>query len=848
MAPKEGKRRYINYRVDAYLRDRFLIPRGTKRYSCGNGESLLRFFNHVKFCIVCCASLSQAVAPWMLCGVEVLAVLLIYFLATSRSLVIHHHHFSFTRSLEDIVGLSCARAGILSIAYAIGQRSVHRPYLYCAYLLSAACFPYTIVKTILFRYGSDGVAAAFILGLCGVCSLLHILAARRTVDWARRRYQMGLAGFGMPWEEGEEAWMMMRRPDLEDMTKTSDGGGPESGGEDVPAEMLADDDSRFVEIAPGLKIHYKEVAPPAPAAHEGPAGQGRGLGGGGSGGGREWATTGIVLVHGFGGGVFAWRHVMEALALQCRCRVIAFDRPAFGLTSRPKATGQSNPYTVASQSQLVLQLCAALGLRRVVLVAHADGCLVALRAAAMSASLYQQQGIFVPPHPLAGPQHAAQQQQAPSAFAKAAEHARSAPPSADSSPKLTCGSPSSPSHDQQYQHHQQQLQLQLQGLQQQQQVQLGLGGAVSAAAVAAAAAAGDAAAQAQMCISPQTGGVAQGPSPERDRAADDVVRACSYHGVTASAFTAGKSQPHHSGNSPVLHPPGAPGNHHNGHSHHSHHLTLHHLNHHNGHNLAALACCGPAASCLPASSAGGGDVEAGAASTGRCEAATEPDRASATSTSVAAAAASQAHHRRAQSMPAPPGAAHCCSSSRSSDGWEAPGSSFCCAPPPSASAHPPVESVPYVLGLVLLHPNLSGAMGPALSRILARSQLGRSILRPLLRTEVGEVANRRAWHNSDKLTSEVLELYKTPLRVEGWDRSLMEVTRLRREACQGDLPACFAAVQSIPTLLATGEHDRIVPPSKSEALAADLPQARLAVLHDCGHLSHEEAPGVEGEP
>ena len=46
-----------------------------------------------------------------------------------------------------------------------------------------------------------------------------------------------------------------------------------------------------------------------------------------------------------------------------------------------------------------------------------------------------------------------------------------------------------------------------------------------------------------------------------------------------------------------------------------------------------------------------------------------------------------------------------------------------------------------VIGLALLHPNLSGQMGPALSRLLARSKLGRSILRPLLRTEVGALSD-----------------------------------------------------------------------------------------------------------
>lgn len=96
------------------------------------------------------------------------------------------------------------------------------------------------------------------------------------MEWARRRYQMGLGGFGMPWEEGEDAWLMLKRPDLEDMTKTSDGGGPDAG-DDVPPEMLADDDSKFVDLG-GLKVGW--------------AGGG-GLGGGcRAAGGRVWVPAG----------------------------------------------------------------------------------------------------------------------------------------------------------------------------------------------------------------------------------------------------------------------------------------------------------------------------------------------------------------------------------------------------------------------------------------------------------------------------------------------------------------------------------------------------------------------------
>lgn len=63
---------------------------------------------------------------------------------------------------------------------------------------------------------------------------------------------------------------------------------------------------------------------------------------------------GVVLVHGFGGGVFSWRNVMGVLAEQVGCTVAAFDRPGWGLTSRPgrkdwEGKELCNPYKLDSQ-------------------------------------------------------------------------------------------------------------------------------------------------------------------------------------------------------------------------------------------------------------------------------------------------------------------------------------------------------------------------------------------------------------------------------------------------------------------------------------------------------------------
>ncbi|MQL91377.1 hypothetical protein Taro_023989 [Colocasia esculenta] len=95
---------------------------------------------------------------------------------------------------------------------------------------------------------------------------------------------------------------------------------------------------------------------------------------------------GVVLVHGFGGGVFSWRHIMDSLARQVGCAVVAFDRPGWGLSSRPHRKDWedrqlANPYGLESQVDLLLSFCSVMEFSSVVLVGHDDGGLLALKAA-----------------------------------------------------------------------------------------------------------------------------------------------------------------------------------------------------------------------------------------------------------------------------------------------------------------------------------------------------------------------------------------------------------------------------------------------------------------------------------
>ena len=69
-----------------------------------------------------------------------------------------------------------------------------------------------------------------------------------------------------------------------------------------------------------------------------------------------------------------------------------------------------------------------------------------------------------------------------------------------------------------------------------------------------------------------------------------------------------------------------------------------------------------------------------------------------------------------------------------------------------------------VKGVVLVGVSLSREVIPAFARILLHTPLRKKhMVRPLLRTEITQVINRRAWYDATKLTTDVLNLYKVSI-------------------------------------------------------------------------------------
>lgn len=145
--------------------------------------------------------------------------------------------------------------------------------------------------------------------------------------------------------------------------------------------QLADPDSRFITVN-GIRMHYKERVGPGAAEwfarrqlQQQPELQQRG--GTQLQGQHEQqqqqqgpgvAPPTLVLMHGINGSEFSWRLLMDDLAADVSpstggCRVVAYDRPPYGLSQRPlggwKSDGE-NPYTLQGAAWLTAGLLDAL--------------------------------------------------------------------------------------------------------------------------------------------------------------------------------------------------------------------------------------------------------------------------------------------------------------------------------------------------------------------------------------------------------------------------------------------------------------------------------------------------------
>lgn len=149
-------------------------------------------------------------------------------------------------------------------------------------------------------------------------------------------------------------------------------------------KLLADPDSCFCEFQ-GVEIHHKLYDAESHSSDNSLSSQDDA--------GNQIQTPSLklrlpmILLHGFGASAFSWNKVIKPLAHLTGSKVLAFDRPAFGLTSRINTFGTKdndakplNPYSMAFSVLATLYFIDFLAAEKAILVGHSAGSLVAVDA------------------------------------------------------------------------------------------------------------------------------------------------------------------------------------------------------------------------------------------------------------------------------------------------------------------------------------------------------------------------------------------------------------------------------------------------------------------------------------
>jgi pimeloyl-ACP methyl ester carboxylesterase len=121
----------------------------------------------------------------------------------------------------------------------------------------------------------------------------------------------------------------------------------------------------------------------------------------------------------------------------------------------------------------------------------------------------------------------------------------------------------------------------------------------------------------------------------------------------------------------------------------------------------------------------------------------------------------------------------------------------------------------------------SPIIGDILSPLLVGS-------RRLLRMRMKRVYDRHSW----ALDERRVDARHLPLRTRGTHRAIIRTVR-RWDA---ERVSREASLITQPTLVLWGDADREVPLRDGERLQQEIPNARLIVFRECGHLPHEEYP------
>jgi pimeloyl-ACP methyl ester carboxylesterase len=148
-----------------------------------------------------------------------------------------------------------------------------------------------------------------------------------------------------------------------------------------------------------------------------------------------------------------------------------------------------------------------------------------------------------------------------------------------------------------------------------------------------------------------------------------------------------------------------------------------------------------------------------------------------------------------------------------------------------------------VESLILVDPGVGGGRGPqfpAWALPLMWTPQMRHVGPLMMRDYQESLPNTivREWFNQDKLTQEIKQGQLKIFHIQNWDRAFYELTFA---PAYPELRPLLPRLK-VPVFIVAGQEDRLIRAFYFEAIATEIPNAKLTLIPQCGHVPQEECP------
>ncbi len=152
----------------------------------------------------------------------------------------------------------------------------------------------------------------------------------------------------------------------------------------------------------------------------------------------------------------------------------------------------------------------------------------------------------------------------------------------------------------------------------------------------------------------------------------------------------------------------------------------------------------------------------------------------------------------------------------------------------------------FLKGLILIDSPAYKQRLPLFIQILRIPVLNKLIFSFLPAKLCTKLLLKKCFFDDTKITDEMIENYSRFFNMSGSSHALIATAKKLIPKNTDDITSKYKEIK-IPTLIIWGEDDKIVPLSIGQCLEQEIPNSKLAIIPDCGHMPQEEKPEETAE-